>query len=114
MLLKNLLVVLMKWLKVLTKLQEIHFLVFFSCFTVSVTPSIITPKSSSDFMILITSFISLLEINKVNPFPALTAPFSLNFISNLFITFKIKLLTHPGKLSLAKGIARFVSTFFVN
>ena len=53
-----------------------------------------------------------MEINKVNPFPALTAPFPLIFLSNLFIAFEIKLLTNPGKLSLAKGIAMFVSAFF--
>ena len=103
----------MKWLKVLTKLQEICLLVFFiSSFTVSVTPSNNTPDSSNDFMILITSFISLFEINKVNPFPALTTLFPLIFLSNLFIAFEVKLLTNPGKLSLAKEIAIFVSAFF--
>ena len=85
---------------------------FVSCFNVSVTPSINTPESSNDFMVLIISFISSLEINKVNPFPALTAHFPLIFLSNLFIAFEIKLLTNPGKLSLAKGIAIFVSAFF--
>ena len=64
-------------------------------------------------MILIISFISLLEINKVNPFLALTAPFPFIFFSNLFITFEVKLLTNAGKLSLAKGIATFVSAFFL-
>ena len=63
-------------------------------------------------MILIISFISLSEINKVNLFPTLTAPFSLIFLSNLFIAFEVKLLTNPGKLSLAKGIAMFASAFF--
>ena len=29
-----------------------------------------------------------------------------------FITFEVKLPTNPGKLSLAKGIATFVSAFF--
>ena len=48
-------------------------------------------------------FISLFEINKENPFPHLTAPFPLIFLSNLFIAF-------AGKLSLAKGIAKFSST----
>ena len=47
---------------------------FISCFTVSVTPSINTPESSSDLMILIISFISSFEMNKVNHFPALAAP----------------------------------------
>ena len=64
-----------------------------------------------NFMILIISFISSLEINKVNLFPALTAPFSLTFLSNLFITFEVKLITNPGSLSLAKEIATFVSAF---
>ena len=63
-------------------------------------------------MILVISFISSFEINKVNPFPALTAPFPLIFLSNLFFVFKANLLTNPGKLSLAKGIATFVSAFF--
>ena len=63
-------------------------------------------------MILIISFISSFEINKVNPFPAPTALFPLIFLSNLFIAFEVKLLTNPGKLSLAKGIAIFVSAFF--
>ena len=62
-------------------------------------------------MILIVSFISSFEINRVNPFPTLTAPFPLIFLSNLFISFEVKLLTYPDKLSLAKGIAIFVSAF---
>ena len=56
-------------------------------------------------MILIISFISPFETNKITPFPALTA-FSLIFLSNLFIPFEAKLHTNPGKLCLAKGIAR--------
>ena len=85
---------------------------FISCFNVSVTPSINTPESSNYFMILIISFVSSFVINEVNPFPALTAPFSLIFLSNLVIVFEVKLLTNPGKLSLAKRIAIFVSVFF--
>ena len=85
---------------------------FILCFTVSVAPSINTPESSNDFVILIISFLSSFKINKVNPFPALTASFSLIFVSNLFITLEVKLLTNPGKLSLAKGIAIFVGAFF--
>ena len=50
-------------------------------------------------------------MKKVNPFPDLTAPFPLIFLSNLFIAFEVKLLTYPGKLSLAKGIATFVCSF---
>ena len=40
----------------------------------------------------------------------LSQPLSTYF--SLFITFEAKLLTNPGKLSLAKGIATFVSAFF--
>ena len=64
-------------------------------------------------MILVISFVCSFEINKVNPFSALTAPFPLIFLSNLFIAFEVKLLNYPGKLSLAKGIAIFVSAFFL-
>ena len=60
-------------------------------------------------MILIVSLISSFEINRVNPFPTLTAPFPLIFLSNLLIAFEVKLLTYPDKLSLAKGISIFVS-----
>ena len=63
-------------------------------------------------MVLIISFISSFKINKVNPFPALTAPFPLIFLSNLFIAFEVELLTNPGKLPLAIGIAMFISAFF--
>ena len=100
----------MKWLERLKKHQEITFLFFISYFTVFVTPSINTPESSNDVMIFIV-FICLFKI-KVNLFPALTAPFSLIFLSNLFIAFEIKLLTNPGNSSLAKGIAMFVSALF--
>ena len=51
-------------------------------------------------------------MNKTNPFSALTAPFPLTFLSNLFNAFEIKWLANPGKLSLAKGIAIFVGAFF--
>ena len=52
-------------------------------------------------MILIISFISSFEINKVNPFPALTTPFPLTFLPNLFTALEAKLLTNAGKLLLA-------------
>ena len=61
-------------------------------------------------MILIISFISSFEINKVNLFPAQTAAFPRIFLSNLFIVFEVKLLTNLDKLSLAIGIAIFVRT----
>ena len=38
-----------------------------------------------------------------------TAYFPLIFVSNLFITFEIKLISNWGKLSLAKGIVTLVS-----
>ena len=84
---------------------------FFSSFHVSVTPSINTHESSNNFIIFVISFISSFKINKINPFPALKAPFPLTFLSNLFIAFEIKLLTNPDKLSLAKGSAIFVNAF---
>ena len=103
----------MKHLKVQTKLQEIHplhFLLHILLFQqIQLTN---TSESSSDFMILIISFISSFEINEVNPFPALTDPFPRIFLSNLFIAFEIKLITDPIKLSLAKGIVMFTSAFF--
>ena len=65
---------------------------------------------SNTFMILIISFISPFKINKLNLFPA---SFSLVFIWNLFVAFEVKLLTNPGKLFVAKGIATFVNAFFL-
>ena len=93
--------------------RNLPFGFFILYFTLSVTSSLNTPKSSNDFIILIISFISSLETNKVNPFPALTAPFPLIFLPNLFIAFEVKLLTNPGNLSLGKGIAMFVSGLFL-
>ena len=55
---------------------------------------------------------SSFEINKVNSFPILAAPFLLISFSNLFVRFKAKLITNVGTLSLAKGIARSIITFF--
>ena len=63
-------------------------------------------------MFLIALFMFSFEVNKVNLFPALIAAFLLIFLSNLFIAFEAKLLTSPGKVSLPKGIATFVSAFF--
>ena len=57
------------------------------------------------------SFISSFEVNKVNPFSALTAPCPLMFLSKLFIASEAKLLPNTDKLSLAKGIALSVSAF---
>ena len=56
-------------------------------------------------------FISSFKIDKVNRFPALTAPFPLIFLSKLLIAFEAKLFTNPGKLSLAIRIGIFVGAF---
>ena len=53
------------------------FCFFISCFTVSVTPSINTLESSSDFMILIISSIQLFEMNRMNPSFCSRGPFSI-------------------------------------
>ena len=89
--------------KVLAKHQEAHHLDFFnSCFTASVTPSVNTPERSNGFAILKVSSICSFEMNKVNYFRALTAPFPLIFLSSLFIANKVALeailLTNPGML----------------
>ena len=62
-------------------------------------------------MIWISSIISSFKISKVDPFPALTARFPLVFISDLLIAFEVNLSTNPGKISLVKVIATFVSAF---
>ena len=55
-------------------------------------------------------------MNKMNPFSARAAPFSVILFSDLFIAFEAEfeavLFTHSGKLFLAKGIARSATTFF--
>ena len=56
------------------------------------------------------SVTSSFEINKVNPFPALTVPFPFIF---LFIALEVKSLNNPGKLSPSKGIVTFASAFFL-
>ena len=60
-------------------------------------------------MIVIKSFISSFEIDKVYLTDALTAPFPLIVLSNLFVAYEAKLLSNPGKLSLATGIGKSVS-----
>ena len=88
------------------------FLFSISFFTITVTPFINTPECSNHFIILIISLISPFKINKVDPFLALRDAFALIFLSKLFTVFEAKLLLNPGKLSLAKGIARSVITSF--
>ena len=51
-------------------------------------------------------------MNKLNLFSALTAPFPLIFLSNLFIELEVKLVTNPAKLSVDKGLAIFFNVFF--
>ena len=84
---------------------------FISSLTVSFA-SINMLESSNDFIILIISFIYLIEINKINPFPVLTVLFPLIFLSNFFIAFEGKLLINPDKYSLAKEIAIIVNDLF--
>ena len=53
-------------------------------------------------------------MNKLNLFSALTAPFPLIFLSNLFIELEVKLVTNPAKLSVDKGLAIFFNVFSLN
>ena len=73
-----------------------------SCFIDSVVPSINRPDFSSGSLILIILFKSSFEINKVNPFPALTVPSPLIFLSNLSNTKEFALVANLGKTFLAK------------
>ena len=82
-------------------------------FNVSVIPSIDPFESSSESMISIIPFISSFEINKVNNLSYLTTLFPLIYLSDLFIACEAKLHTNSGKLSIAKGIAKFASAFFL-
>ena len=69
-------------------------------------------ESSNDLIVLIISFIYSFEIKKNYAFSSLRAPFPLIFLLNLLTAFEVKLLTNPGKLFLAKGIATFAIAFF--
>ena len=73
----------------------------------SVILPINTSEYSNDFMILIISFISA-----VNLFLALAALFPRIFLLNLFIAFEVKLVSNPVKLSQFKVTAMFVCAFF--
>ena len=72
--------------------RNLHSYFCISYFIVSVTLPINTTKSSNDFMILIISFISSFEINKVNPVPALTAPCHLFFFHIYLLLLKLNCL----------------------
>ena len=104
----------MKRRKGLARLQDVSLLLlfFFLCFTDSVTPTNNKLECSNGFLVLIISSISSFEINNFNPFPALTAPFPIIFLSIFLIAFEVKLLTNQGKLFLANGIVSFLSAFF--
>ena len=78
------------------KALRIHVLFFISCYTIWVCPSINPSESPNDFKILIKSILSSFEIRKVNYSPALTTPFRVVLLSNLFIALKVKLFTNPG------------------
>ena len=52
-------------------------------------------------------------MNKVNPFPALTAPRILVFLPNLSITDKTALVANLAKTSLAEIMTRSFSAFFI-
>ena len=80
----------------MSKKSALYIFFFFIFFTVLVSPSINTPESSNDFIILIISFVSSFEMYKVNLFPTLAASFPYIFLSNLFIAFEVKLLTNTG------------------
>ena len=51
-------------------------------------------------------------MNKVNPFPALTAPRPLIFLSTSSNTEEVALVANLGKTSLVKGTARSNNAFF--
>ena len=86
-----------------------------SCFTVSVALSINRPESSSNIMIFIISSISSFELNKLYPFPALTAPCPVSFLSNLSNTDKVALVISLGsKTSLVKEKQRLIMLFCPN
>ena len=50
-------------------------------------------------------------MNKLNFFPALTAPHPLNFLSNLSNSDEVALVANLGKTSLAKGTERSIRAF---
>ena len=52
-------------------------------------------------------------MNKVNPFPALTAPCPLTFLSKLSNAEKVALVAKLRGAFLAKGIARFDKAFLL-
>ena len=87
------------------------FLFIYFAFYYAVAPSINRAESSSDFSILMTSSISSIQMNKMNPFPALAAPLLLISLSNLSNTDKVALVANSGKTALAKETAKSIGAF---
>ena len=79
--------------------------------TVSVAPSISKPNFCSNSAHLLLWCSSSFEINKVNPFSALTASYPLIFLSNLSNTDEFALDANLGKTPLAKGRASYNNVF---
>ena len=88
-----------------------HFLSFTSCSAVSVASSINRTDFSIDSTILIMSYISSFQVNIVDPFPALTAPFPLIYLSYISNIDKIAFVANVGKKCLPKRITRSNNTF---
>ena len=99
-----------------SKQEELHFLLLFlvSFFTASTVPSISRPDFFSDFTIVIISFMSSFEKNKVNHFLTRMAPRPLIFLSSLSNIDKVHLFANFVKVSLAKVTGRFVSASLPN
>ena len=67
----------------------------------------------SDLTVLITSSLSLFEMNQVNLLSALTAPHSLIFLSNLSNVDEVDSIAYLDKTSLATGTAWCISAFLL-
>ena len=67
----------------------------------------------SDLTFLITSSLSLFEMNQVNLLSALTAPHSLIFLSNLSNVDEVDSIAYLDKTSLATGTAWCISAFLL-
>ena len=91
--------------------EEIQFLFFIPCFTVSPVPSISRHDFYSNSTILIISLIYSFIINKFNPLPAITAPCPVIFLENLFNTEEVALIANLGKTTLPNGTERSDNTF---
>ena len=77
--------------------NKLGLLFFYFIFSVLVASSVNRPDFYSDPTILIISSTSSFEMNKVNPFPGLTAPAPLIFLSNFCNTDDVALVANLGK-----------------